>query len=70
MFWYNEKDYEALSGIRQHSLTQSLKALDESMQQSLHVIRAPEMSGVVEFALKNKVKFIHATESFDPEGIA
>ena len=70
MFWYNEKDYEALSGIRQHSLTQSLKALDESMQQSLHVIRAPEMSGVVEFAIKNKVKFIHATESFDPEGIA
>lgn len=70
IFWYNDKDYEAMSGIRQHSLTQSLTSLDDSMQQSLHVIRAPEMSGVVEFAIKNKVKFIHATESFDPEGMA
>jgi deoxyribodipyrimidine photo-lyase len=70
LYWYNEKDYEALSGIRQHSLTQSLISLDDSMQQALQVINAPEMSAVVEFAIKNRVKFIHATESFDPEGMA
>jgi len=70
IFWYSANDYEAMSGIRQHSLTQSLTSLDDSMQQSLQVIRSPEMSGVVEFAVKNKVKFIHATESFDPEGMA
>lgn len=70
VFWYNEKDYESLSGIRQHSLTQSLIALDESMQQSLQVIASADLSGLVEFAKKHKASFIHATESFDPEGIA
>ncbi len=70
VFWFNESDYEALLGIRQHSLTQSLIALDESMQQSLQVISSPDMTGLVEFAKRHKVGFIHATESFDPEGIA
>ena len=70
VFWFNEQDFESLSGIRQHSLTQSLIALDESLQQSLQVIASPDMSGLVEFANKHKVSFIHATESFDPEGIA
>ena len=70
VFWFNEQDFESLSGIRQHSLTQSLIAIDESLQQSLQVIASPDMSGLVEFANKHKVSSIHATESFDPEGIA
>ena len=70
LFWYNEKDYSALSGIRQHSLTESLIALDESMDKSLQVVSSLDMSGIVEYASKNSVRFIHATESFDPEGMA
>jgi len=28
VFWYNANEYEQLSGLRQHSLTESLKSLD------------------------------------------
>jgi len=70
VFWYNVSEYEGLSGLRQHSLTESLKALDSSMDSNLEVISSVEMSSLVEFAQKNKVSFIHATESFDPEGMA
>lgn len=70
VFWVNQNDFQSMSGIRQHSLTQSLVALDASMQQALHVVSSPDMSGLAEFAKRQKVQFIHATESFDPEGIA
>jgi deoxyribodipyrimidine photo-lyase len=70
VFWFHESDYEALGGLRQHSITESLKALDESVDSSLQVIPSLDMSGLLEFAVASKVKFIHATESFDPEGIA
>jgi deoxyribodipyrimidine photo-lyase len=70
VFWYNASEYEGLSGLRQHSLTESLKALDASMDSNLEVISSVEMSSLVEFAQKNKVSYIHATESFDPEGMA
>jgi deoxyribodipyrimidine photo-lyase len=69
-FWFDHADYEALSGLRQHSVTESLKALDESMDSCLQVVASTDMSGLVEFAVANKASFIHATESFDPEGIA
>jgi deoxyribodipyrimidine photo-lyase len=70
VFWYNASEYEELSGLRQHSLTESLKALDESLDSKLEVISSVEMSSLVEFAQKHKASFIHATESFDPEGMA
>ena len=70
VFWFDESEYEALRGLRQHSVTESLKALDESMGSCLQVIASPDMSGLAEYAAASKVKFIHATESFDPEGIA
>jgi deoxyribodipyrimidine photo-lyase len=70
VFWFNGSDFENLSGLRQHSLTESLKALDESMGSNLDVIDSPDMSGLADYAAAAKVKFIHATESFDPEGIA
>ena len=70
VFWYNAKEYEQLSGLRQHSLTESLKSLDESMDSSLEVVSGVEMSALVEFAQKSKASHIHATESFDPEGMA
>jgi deoxyribodipyrimidine photo-lyase len=70
VFWMNELDFYALSGIRQHSLTKSLESLDESMSGSLNVISSSDMSGLAEFAKKQSVQFIHATEAFDPEGMA
>lgn len=70
IYWLNEKDFDSLSGIRQHSLVESLKALDDSTDESLQVVFSPDMSGIVDFAKKHKIQFIHATESFDPEGIA
>jgi deoxyribodipyrimidine photo-lyase len=70
VFWFNGAEYESLSGIRQHSLTESLNALDASMDSRLNVIDSPDMNGLVEFAKAARIQFIHATESFDPEGIA
>jgi len=70
VFWHNASEYEGLSGLRQHSLTESLKALDASLDTNLEVISSVEMNSLVEFAQKHKVSFIHATESFDPEGMA
>ena len=70
VFWYNSVDFENLSGLRQHSLTESLRALDESMGSTLQVIDSADMTGLADYAKSAKVKFIHATESFDPEGIA
>ncbi len=70
VFWYSSNDFESQSGMRQHSLTESLKALDKSMGNTLSVISSEDTAGLVEFAKERKVSFIHATESFDPEGIA
>lgn len=70
IFWHNSKEYLALSGIRQHSLTESLLALDSTMGDCLEVIDSTDLSAVVEFAKKAKVHAIHATEGFDPEGIS
>ena len=69
-YWQSPTEYEALSGIRQHSITESLIALNDSMEDSLNVVSTPDMSGLAEFARKHKVSFVHATEAFDPEGIA
>jgi deoxyribodipyrimidine photo-lyase len=70
IYWQSPTEYEALSGIRQHSITESLIALNDSMEDSLNVVSTPDMSGLAEFARKHKVSFVHATEAFDPEGIA
>ncbi|CAB4623662.1 unannotated protein [freshwater metagenome] len=70
VFWYNDKEFLSLSGVRQHSLVESLKALDESTARSLQVVSDDTMSSLVDLAIKQGVRHVHATESFDPEGIA
>ena len=70
VFWFSNSDFESLSGIRQHSLAESLKSLNHSMGNTLSLIPTVDTSGLVDFAIEHKVSFIHATESFDPEGIA
>lgn len=69
-YWIRPKEFEALSGIRAHSLAASLSALSESMEGKLSVIFADKIAQVQDFLIENKISVLHATESFDPEGIA
>lgn len=70
----NSTEYEQFSGIRQHSLTESLKALDSSLAGTLSVIKAAnESSKAGAFATEvaaRGIKFVHATRAFDPQGVA
>lgn len=70
MFCYNQKDFKSLSGIRQHSLVESLKSLSLSMNDSLNIVEDPDLTRFVQIASSQGVRFVHATESFDPEGMA
>jgi deoxyribodipyrimidine photo-lyase len=69
-FAYQKESFESLSGIRQHSLTASLDSLNDSMSGSLHVIQGETSEALAGLAKKNEVLFVHATESFDPDGMA
>lgn len=69
VFWFSQKAFEGLSGIRQHSLVESLRALGSSMDKKLNVIENSSVAELAEFAENQKVKHVHATESFDPEGM-
>jgi deoxyribodipyrimidine photo-lyase len=68
-FWLKEKDFGDLAGIRQHSLIESLRALDESTSGNLHVVADQSVEEMVSLAKKNKVVFVHATQAFDSAGI-
>jgi len=69
-FTYKRSIFESLSGIRQHSLVTSLNSLSESMSDSLHVLEGESAEALAKIAKNNNVEFIHATQSFDPAGIA
>ena len=69
VFWYDKATFEALSGIRQHSLVESLRALSNSMDSKLGIIFGTTISDVATIAEKNQVTHVHATEAFDTEGI-
>jgi len=64
------KEFAELTGIRQHSLIESARALDTSVENSL-IIRnqSPEVA-LVELAKKLKLKTVYATRAFDPAGVA
>ncbi|MFM6939895.1 MAG: cryptochrome/photolyase family protein [Rhodoluna sp.] len=68
--------FHGLSGIRQHSLNASLKALNYSMGQMLTVRHASSESArsvaqvIVELAEHADAKVVHATRAFDPAGVA
>ena len=70
----NRASYEALEGMRQHSLTESFKALDSSIGNKLNVktIDSAEAAGkeLVAIAKAASADFVFAMKRFDPEGIA
>ena len=69
LYWHNSEEFESLSGIRQHSLIESLRSLSISMNSKLQVIFGSSISEIAEYAKKNKINNVHATEAFDTEGM-
>jgi deoxyribodipyrimidine photo-lyase len=69
-FTFQKNAFESLSGIRQHSLVASLESLSQSMSDSLYILEGESADSLAKFAKQNDVEFIHATQSFDPAGIA
>jgi deoxyribodipyrimidine photo-lyase len=67
---YQKDHFEKLSGIRQHSLSASLVSLTSSLGGALLVTEGDFAIEIVRLAKQHEAKYVHATESFDPEGIA
>jgi deoxyribodipyrimidine photo-lyase len=66
----NKITFEKLLPIRQASLIASLKSLDLSMDGNLVTRFGDIAKELVEIATSAGVKIVHATRSFDPDGIA
>lgn len=64
---YNRTIFEKLSGPRQHSLIESLRSLNSSLENKLMIIQEGEL---VRIATELKVDRVYATRAFDPEGVA
>jgi deoxyribodipyrimidine photo-lyase len=68
--------FHALSGIRQHSVSASLKALSASLGEELTILHSSKASGVTipqaitKAALAAEAKVVHASRAFDPAGVA
>jgi deoxyribodipyrimidine photo-lyase len=66
--------FERLEGIRQHSLVESLRSLNDDMGLSLAVIQRTNLdeaaSRLGEIALSLGAKTVIASRAFDPEGVA
>lgn len=58
-----------LSGIRQHSLVESLAALGASIGGKLVIRHGNVADSVVAAAVAAKTKTVHATRAFDPDGV-
>ncbi len=70
LHWVKPDAFGQLSGIRQHSLVESLTALNKSLAGNLRVVK---FDAAVEFAkllISLGPSFVFATRAFDPEGIA
>ncbi|MFM8926986.1 MAG: cryptochrome/photolyase family protein [Rhodoluna sp.] len=70
---FSKQAFELLEGIRQHSLVESIKALDQSINGKLNVFEAKSSADfgekLVAIAEKKKCSVVYAMKSFDPEGI-
>ena len=66
----NKKTFQALLPIRQASLIESLKSLDKTMDSNLVIRFGDVAKEIVDVAKSSGVSTVHATRSFDPDGIA
>ena len=66
--------FEALGGLRQHSLVASLEALSDSMAGQLNIVQGANRNDTVarlcSVAKQLGVSKVFATRAFDPEGVA
>lgn len=67
---YQKTEFEKLSAIRQHSLSASVTSLSSSIDGALLVTEGDFAKEIVRLAKEQNVQYVHATESFDPAGIA
>lgn len=69
----NIEEYSSLEGIRQHSLTESLIALDSSISNHLSVLNIEDQNGFGDALLQACVQvgaeLVFAMERFDPVGV-
>jgi deoxyribodipyrimidine photo-lyase len=73
LYVLEKQAFQELSGVRQWSLHASLDALGASMQRKLVIqqVETGKLSAAIVAAAKaSSAKFVHATRSFDPAGIA
>ncbi|MEY4743309.1 MAG: hypothetical protein RIR34_648 [Actinomycetota bacterium] len=65
-------EFLALSGVRQHSLVESLRALDDSLQGNLGVVQAADRAGIpgalARAVASTNSDRVYATRLFDPAG--
>ena len=70
VYAFSGDQFRALSGIRQHSLVESLKSLNLSMDSQLAFLDSEPSLDLVKFAIAVGAKTVHATRAHDPKGIA
>jgi deoxyribodipyrimidine photo-lyase len=74
LYMFNKVEYLQLEGIRQHSLTESLRSLSNDIDGKLHIIDVDSTeqfaNELVEACMAIGTKQVFATESFDPKGMA
>lgn len=73
VYMFNESDYEELEGIRQHSLTESVRSLSQDIDGQLSILSVKSVSEfsqmLLQICIKNQITNVYAMESFDPKGI-
>ncbi|MFM7014039.1 MAG: cryptochrome/photolyase family protein [Actinomycetota bacterium] len=70
IYWLRAETLNSLSPNRAHSLTESLKQLSNSVDNTLSITGAKTAKEFAAEILRAGVSEVYATESFDPEGIA
>jgi deoxyribodipyrimidine photo-lyase len=73
LYMLDKTEFESLEGMRQHSLSESLRALSIDMGGLLHVVESKSIESFAEHLQSACVEAgatqVFATESFDPKGI-
>lgn len=74
LYMLDKSEYANLEGIRQHSLSESLRALSNDMSGLLHVVESNSIESFAKELHSACVEVgttqVFATESFDPKGIS
>ena len=73
VYMFIEPDYLTLEGIRQHSLTESIRSLSKDIDGQLHVMSVQSVSEfsqrLVKISTQDQITSVYAMEAFDPKGI-